>query len=76
MTADLNPEDWVEESADLARRAVYTETIGDGNGPFTLNETYQAAARKLARAQSRWPGRGLRACSTRRLAARDKAKTE
>ncbi|MGA9601163.1 MAG: hypothetical protein WBS22_13095 [Methylocystis sp.] len=37
--------------ADLARKAVYTEAIGDGTGPFTLDETYQAAARKLARAQ-------------------------
>jgi len=49
--ADLNPEDWVKESSDLARKSVYTEAVGDGTGPFTLDQSYQDAARQLARAQ-------------------------
>jgi len=50
--AELDPQVWFEESAALAQAVVYTKTIGDGEGPFALDEAYQAEAREIARDQA------------------------
>jgi hypothetical protein len=47
-----DPKIWIEESAALARGAVYTPAIGDGPGPFRLDDAYQAKALQIARAQA------------------------
>lgn len=46
--ADLDPAAWFEEGETLARRWIYTEAIGDGPGPFVLDEAYRRAARDVA----------------------------
>ncbi len=40
---------WVAESLRAAKNSVYVVPIGVGAGPFALDDTYRAAARKLAR---------------------------
>ncbi|HEY2735349.1 MAG TPA: S1/P1 nuclease, partial [Polyangiales bacterium] len=40
---------WVQESFALAQNVVYAPPIGVGDGPFTLDETYQKAALSLGR---------------------------
>ncbi|MGY3537869.1 hypothetical protein ACVIIY_002089 [Bradyrhizobium sp. USDA 4515] len=48
--ASINdPETWFKEGAALAQKVVYTAAIGDGSGPFTLDEAYQATASQVAR---------------------------
>ncbi|MBB4196578.1 S1/P1 nuclease [Rhodoblastus sphagnicola] len=47
-----DPQVWFEESAALARAVVYTKAIGDGAGPFALDQAYQAEAREIARDQA------------------------
>jgi hypothetical protein len=47
-----DPQIWFQESAHLARGAVYTSAIADGPGPFTLDDAYQARALEVSRAQA------------------------
>ncbi|MCW2282838.1 hypothetical protein M2323_000603 [Rhodoblastus acidophilus] len=49
---ELEPRVWFEESAALAQAVVYKNAIGDGEGPFELDQAYQAQAREIARAQA------------------------
>ncbi|MTV30947.1 S1/P1 nuclease [Rhodoblastus acidophilus] len=49
---ELEPRVWFEESAALAQAVVYTKAIGDGEGPFELDQAYQAEAREIARVQA------------------------
>lgn len=39
---------WIEESFLAAKQTAYATPIGSGEGPYNLNETYKAAARKVA----------------------------
>ncbi|SNB72251.1 S1/P1 Nuclease [Rhodoblastus acidophilus] len=50
--AETDPQVWFEESAGLAREAVYTAAIGDGEGPFDIDAAYQANAKAVARDQA------------------------
>jgi hypothetical protein len=50
--AETDPAVWVDESAALARAVVYAAEVGDGAGPFKLDEAYQAEARADARDQA------------------------
>lgn len=40
---------WVDEGFELAKSAVYAAPIGVGDGPFTIDASYQSAAAKLGR---------------------------
>jgi hypothetical protein len=40
---------WIDEGFDLAKTVVYAAPIGVGAGPFTIDEHYEAAARRAAR---------------------------
>jgi S1/P1 Nuclease len=56
---DIRIEDWVEESADLARRVVYASPIGPGSGPYALTDAYRDQARRIAGARVALAGRRL-----------------
>jgi hypothetical protein len=43
--------DWINESFALAKKSVYASPIGDGDGPFTLTDTYQKESVKIAKQQ-------------------------
>jgi len=43
--------EWANESERLAEKFVYTSAIGDGAGPFSLTEAYQADAKRVAERQ-------------------------
>jgi hypothetical protein len=45
--AITDPHAWIVESFELAKSTVYTP-IGDGKGPFTLNDDYQENAKAIA----------------------------
>jgi hypothetical protein len=47
---DLNLDDWVKETARLARNSVY-KPLGKGNGPYALSQEYRRKANKLAEHQ-------------------------
>jgi hypothetical protein len=47
--SDLNVQQWIDESVSAAQNTAYQPpTIGDGNGPFTLDSAYKARAKALA----------------------------
>jgi hypothetical protein len=39
---------WLRESLEIAMQTVYASPIGDGPGPYTLDEHYRAVARSMA----------------------------
>jgi hypothetical protein len=41
--------DWAKESFEAAKSSVYTDPIGDGDGPFTITPAYRTQAKTLAR---------------------------
>ncbi len=41
---DLDQSDWLRESVAAARRYVYARPVGDGAGPYVLDDSYQRAA--------------------------------
>jgi hypothetical protein len=46
---DLDTQHWIDESFNAAKGVGYQNPpIGPGTGPFTLSQTYRAAARTLA----------------------------
>jgi S1/P1 Nuclease len=49
QAAIADPQKWFEEGAALAQSIVYTAAIGDGTGPFTLDDSYQTTASQVAR---------------------------
>ena len=54
-----DPAVWFDESAALARESVYTPAVGDGAGPFTLDQDYQDQAARIARVQAAVAGARL-----------------
>jgi hypothetical protein len=56
---EADPQVWVDESAALARAVVYTPAVGDGAGPFTLDDAYQVEALADARDQASVAGARL-----------------
>jgi hypothetical protein len=47
--SDLNVQHWIDESVSAAKSIAYRKpTIGDGNGPFTLDNAYKTRATTLA----------------------------
>jgi hypothetical protein len=38
---------WLQEGLELAQSSIYVAPIAVGDGPFTIDATYQAAATKL-----------------------------
>ena len=54
-----DPKAWFDESFLLAKQSVYTPAIGDGEGPFTLDETYKAQALEIARKRAALAGARL-----------------
>jgi len=48
QAANLNVSDWIQDGLRVARRDVYRFPVGPGAGPFTLNQQYRSAARRLA----------------------------
>ena len=47
--SDLNVQHWIDESVNAAKNTAYQPpTIGDGNGPFTLDSAYKTRAKALA----------------------------
>jgi hypothetical protein len=49
LAAKSDEKDWVAESFQEAKQAVYAPPIEPGNGPFTLTSAYKKAAGKLAK---------------------------
>ncbi len=49
MANDLNENDWIKESFDLAKKKLYSSPIGSGNGPFLMTPKYEQAAIKISR---------------------------
>jgi hypothetical protein len=54
-----DPQAWVKESFEIAAHQVYLSPIGDGPGPYKLDDTYRAAARKIAQQQAALAGARL-----------------
>jgi hypothetical protein len=48
LAADLTTNDWINESFELAKTAVYVPPIGLGAGPFTITPEYEKTARQIA----------------------------
>lgn len=48
LAADVNSDDWINESFELAKKTVYGPPIGEGLGPFKLTTTYLITARNVA----------------------------
>ena len=48
----LDPDVWVQESADLARRIGYAPPIGPGKDPAMLTRDYETATRNTARSRA------------------------
>lgn len=51
LAGETDVRSWCEESAAIARQSVYTSAIGDGPGPFTLDDAYDAQAHEIAKTQ-------------------------
>jgi len=50
--SDLDVEHWIEESVSAAKSTAYRQpTIGDSNGPCTLDSAYKTRAKALAQAR-------------------------
>ena len=49
LAAKSDEKDWIAESFQEAKQAVYAPPIEPGNGPFTLTSAYKKAAGKLAK---------------------------
>jgi hypothetical protein len=47
-SSDQDVRAWVEESFQIAQKAVYTSPVGGGRGPYPLTETYKQAAKTVA----------------------------
>jgi hypothetical protein len=61
QAAIADPLTWAHEGADLARIVVYTSAVGDGKGPFKLDDAYQATALQTARERAALAGARLAA---------------
>jgi hypothetical protein len=48
LATNLNSDDWIKESFELAKNTVYGPPIGEGTGPFKLTLDYLATAKKVA----------------------------
>ena len=48
LAANLNSDDWIKESFELAKNRVYGSPIGEGTGPFKLTMDYLTAAKNVA----------------------------
>jgi hypothetical protein len=59
QAANLNSDDWINESFELAKKIVYGAPIGEGTGPFKLTTDYLAIARKVARLRTMLAGMRL-----------------
>jgi S1/P1 Nuclease len=57
--ADTRIADWLDESGQIARRAVYAPPIGLASGPYPLTDAYRDHAQAIARAQVALAGRRL-----------------
>jgi hypothetical protein len=53
------PKSWFEEGARLAQQVVYTDAIGDGTGPFTLDDAYFETASRVAQQRAALAGARL-----------------
>jgi hypothetical protein len=53
------PKTWFEEGAQLAQQVVYTDAIGDGTGPFTIDNAYFETATRVARERAALAGARL-----------------
>ena len=56
---DTRVQNWVDESARIARRVVYQSPVGPGVGPYPPTPGYRAKARVVARRQIALAGRRL-----------------
>lgn len=54
-----DPRAWFEESFAIAKQSVYTSAIGDGHGPFSLDDAYKAQALDDARVRAALAGARL-----------------
>jgi hypothetical protein len=58
--ADVSePKTWFEEGAKLAQQVVYTDAIGDGTGPFTVDNAYFDTATRVAQQRAALAGARL-----------------
>jgi hypothetical protein len=48
QAADLNANDWIEESFELSKNKVYSGPIGKSDGPFTIDQPYKDMAKSIA----------------------------
>lgn len=67
LVARAEPSEWITESFDIARRAVYVEPIGPGPGPYALTPQYRARALHIARERIALAGERLAALLNRAL---------
>ena len=49
LAANTDTAVWIKESFDAAQEKVYVPPIGPGDGPFAITQSYQSAAKELAR---------------------------
>jgi hypothetical protein len=61
LAAQQDENDWISESFAIAKKSVYASPIGDGDGPFTLTDTYQKESIKIAKQQIALAGTRLAA---------------
>jgi hypothetical protein len=48
LATNLNSDDWIRESFELAKNTVYGSPVGEGSGPFRLTLDYLTAAKNVA----------------------------
>ena len=59
LAKDLDPEHWVQESAELAKTYAYAPPVSRGADPVSLSRDYETKARNIARAQAALAGARL-----------------
>jgi hypothetical protein len=59
LAAKSDGKDWIAESFQAAKSAVYVSPVGAGSGPFSLTAKYKRAAKKLAKQRVELAGERL-----------------
>ena len=64
LASDTWEGDWAAESLQIAQDKAYAPPIEEGDGPYTLDESYKSQAKSVAEGVSNWPAHHWPTCST------------
>ena len=63
LAQNLEPDIWVKESFELAKKFAYAPPVSTGKDAVQLTREYEINARNVARSRAAWPPPGWQACS-------------